>query len=127
MIRTANLGDRVRSFVKPIDLVPFYQAADFFVHPTLYDACANTVLQSMACGLPGIISEEDGAKQLVVDGENGLLLPHPSDPAEIAAKLAQMSALSEEARSEMRAAARRTALPLTWKAHLARWMEVIGG
>ena len=126
MIRAAGLNDRVRSFVKPPDLVPFYQAAEFFVHPTLYDACANTVLQSMACGLPGIISESDGAKQFVEEGGNGLRLPHPSDPAEIAAKVAQMCALSEEARSEMSEAARRTALPLTWKAHLGRWMEVIG-
>lgn len=126
LIRAAKLGDRVRSIVKPADLLAYYQAADFFVHPTLYDACANTVLQAMACGLPGIISENDGARQFVKDGENGLRLPHPEDPVEIAAKLLQMSELSLEKQAEMAVNARQTALPLTWSAHLGRWMEVIG-
>jgi len=117
-------GSRVRCFVKPPDLVPFYQAADFFVHPTLYDACANTVLQSMACGLPGIISENDGARQFVVEGENGLLLPHPADPKEIAEKMVRMGAISPEGRATMATRARQTALPLTWQAHIARWMGV---
>ena len=101
MIERFGLNDRVTSFVQPKDLVSLYQAADVFIHPSLYDACANTVLQSMACGLPGIISERDGARQFVRDGENGVLLPHPSDPARITAEIHRMTELSEDDRMAM--------------------------
>ena len=105
--------------------MPIYQAADFFIHPTLYDACANTVLQSMACGLPGIISANDGARQFIEDGRNGLQLPHPSDPDEIADKIRQMVDLSLTERQALAHAARETMLPLTWEAHVERWEKLI--
>ena len=124
-IKKAKNGAVIRCFVQPDDLVPIYQAADFFIHPTLYDACANTVLQSMACGLPGIISANDGARQFIEDGRNGLQLPHPSDPDEIADKIRQMVGLSLTERQALAHAARETMLPLTWEAHVERWEKLI--
>jgi len=122
MIRRLGIESKVRSFVHPPDLVPFYQAADYFVHPTLYDACANTVLQSLACGLPGVISQQDGAQQFISDGENGILLPNPDDPDAIVEKLHEICAADRE---KMALAARAAAEPLTWDAHIAQWMSVI--
>ena len=69
-----KLESKVRTMAAQSNMTLLYQAADWFVHPTLYDACANTVLQSMASGLPGPISVNDGAIDHVRDGENGLLL-----------------------------------------------------
>jgi len=109
------------------DLLPWYQAADWFVHPTLYDACANTVLQSMACGLPGLISTADGASEFTRDGSNGFLV-HPTpvrDGGMLVDVLQQALHLPQSRRQEMGAAARETVLPLTWKAHLEQWMGLI--
>ena len=106
------------------DLVPLYQAADGFLHPTLYDACANTVLQSLACGLPGLISSRDGASEFIRDGENGFLLNDPTDCGQVlegVRKLANLGSLAET----VRASARKTALPLTWETHLQAWLQVI--
>lgn len=123
-IRRLGLTSRVTG-VGRADLRPYFQAADWFVHPTFYDACANTVLQSMASGLPGIISSGDGAVEFIRSGRNGFILQNPADPGELAGLLRQAIALPASERAGMAAAARETARPLTWRAHLAAWMGAI--
>ena len=103
------------------DLRPWFQAADWFVHPTHYDACANTVLQSMACGLPGLISAADGAVEFIEEGKNGLILQTPGDPEALAVKLRHALDLPEAEHDRMALAARAAVLPLSWSAHLAGW------
>ncbi len=41
--------------------------ADVTVLPTLYDSAANTVLESMACGVPAVTTSMDGNAELVPD------------------------------------------------------------
>ena len=119
-ISDRGLDARVRSFGQRNDLRPFYQAADVFVHPTRYDACANTVLQSMACGLTGVISSHDGARDFIRHGENGWLLSDPRSSEELAAHV--QAALAKP----QGAAARATMLPLTWAAHVDAWERLLG-
>ncbi|MES2706303.1 MAG: glycosyltransferase family 4 protein [Verrucomicrobiota bacterium] len=124
-IHRFGLAGRVTG-VGRADLLPYFQAADWFVHPTHYDACANTVLQSMACGLPGIISSGDGAAEFIRPGENGLILRNPDSPDELAAHLRTALGHSPETRAPLAAAARGTMLPLTWASHLGQWMRLLG-
>jgi glycosyltransferase involved in cell wall biosynthesis len=124
-IESLGIAPKVRSVTVTNSLIDLYQAADWFVHPTLYDACANTVLQSMACGLPGLISTQDGAVDHVHEGENGFMLFHPKDVEELAGRIQHAISLSPERRSEMGMVARETMLPLTWERHIAEWMRVI--
>lgn len=118
---STGVAGRIRELGLVGDLVPVYRQATWFVHPTLYDACANTVLQSMACGLPGLISAADGASEFIRDGENGFLLDQPGDPTAVADSLRRALALPLHERAAMAAAARRTVSPLTWTAHLDAW------
>jgi glycosyltransferase involved in cell wall biosynthesis len=124
-IQRLGLQNRVRTLAPQSQVALLYQAADWFVHPTQYDACANTVLQSMACGLPGLISDHDGATDLLRDGENGWLLPRPQDPADLNRVIQQALKMPESSRLSMGEAARQSVLPLTWEAHLQKWMQVI--
>ncbi len=124
-VHRLNLTDNIRVFPPSGSVVPYYQAADFFIHPTLYDACANTVLQSMACGLPGIISARDGAIQFIEDGSTGFALTDPQDVSGIQAQADRVLALSTEERARIGDAARSRMLPLTWSNHVDRWMQVI--
>jgi glycosyltransferase involved in cell wall biosynthesis len=125
--RVAKLGlsDRVRTIAAQSNIGLLYQAADWFIHPTLYDACANTVLQSMASGLPGLISVNDGAIDFVKDAQNGLLLPMPQEADDVLRVVKQALAMDPAARERMATAARETVKPLTWQAHLEKWFEVI--
>jgi glycosyltransferase involved in cell wall biosynthesis len=120
-ISVLGLEARVRALPVTNDLTRLYQAADWFVHPTLYDACANTVLQSMCCGLPGLISTQDGAVDHIRDGQNSFLMPRPQQAEDLQTLLKRAFALDEEQRQSIGQQARATMLPLTWENHLAGW------
>lgn len=124
-VATYGLTGRVFALDARSDVGMLYQAADWFVHPTLYDACANTVLQSMACELPGLISVDDGAIDMVDDGVTGFLLTRPRDASAVAGDVRRALSLGEADRVRMGKAAREKVLPLTWSAHIAKWQAVI--
>ncbi len=124
-IRRLGLEAQIVAFPEGQEVRACYQAADFFVHPTLYDACANTVLESMACGLPGIISTRDGAVEFVEEGVTGYRLEDPEDSVQLSALLLQAASLGPDVRRGLGAAGRARVLPLTWRHHIDRWMEVI--
>lgn len=124
-IDNRGLKSKVHYFARDADVARLFRGADWFIHPTLYDACANTVLQSMASGLPGLISSCDGAVEFLRDGENGLVLPQPRDAASVLTVVRRALSTGEPARQRLSLAARETVLPLTWDAHLQKWMRAI--
>ncbi len=107
------------------DLAPYYHAADFFVHPTLYDACANTVLQAMASGLIALVSTRDGATDHIIDGNTGYRLEDPTNPGAICDLCQRALRLTPEDARAIRSEARARTLPLTWQNHLAAWNTLI--
>ena len=54
-----------------------YAAADFFVFPgdTVQEAMANTLLEALATGIPSLVSEWDGMKDVGIDGKTGFHVP----------------------------------------------------
>lgn len=56
-----------------------YRTADAFILPTLSDGFAITQLEALSAGLPLIVSRNCG--DVVVNGDNGLLLEEVSAPA----------------------------------------------
>ncbi len=54
-----------------------WQAADLFVSPSdnIQETFGLAVIEAMACGLPVVATDWDGYRDLVVDGETGLLVP----------------------------------------------------
>ncbi len=124
-IDSRSLRSKVHFFGSGTDLSRLFRAADWFVHPTLYDACANTVLQSMASAVPGLISVNDGAVEFIRDGENGLVLPRPRDAADVLRVLQHALAMDENTKRRLGFAARETIQPLTWDAHIDKWMNAI--
>lgn len=70
-----NQGNfRYLPFLHHEELVRHYQQADVFVFPSLLDSWAQTVLESMACGTPAIVTENTGAKDAVGQG-GGWIIP----------------------------------------------------
>lgn len=124
-IDNRGLKSKVHYFPSNVDLARLFRGADWFVHPTLYDACANTVLQSMASALPGLISSCDGAVEFVREGENGFVLPQPRDPASVLAVVRSALSTDDSVRRRLGLAARDTVLSLTWEMHLKKWMNAI--
>jgi UDP-glucose:(heptosyl)LPS alpha-1,3-glucosyltransferase len=95
------------------DTMPFYAAADMLVHPSFYDSCSLVLLESAACGLPMLVSRENGAAELLTDGIEGLLLNDASDAGRLAAQMKFM--LDPDTRKRMGSAARRLAVKHTFQ------------
>ncbi|MBC8019371.1 MAG: glycosyltransferase [Verrucomicrobia bacterium] len=50
-----------------------YASADLFVFPSATDTFGNVVLEAQASGLPVIVSDEGGPRELMIDGETGIV------------------------------------------------------
>jgi UDP-glucose:(heptosyl)LPS alpha-1,3-glucosyltransferase len=81
----AHAGERMvvaGSLALPEDALA---SADALLHPTLYDASANVVLEAMACGVPPITTVADGASEVVPD--RSIVVQDALEVAEVAAAL----------------------------------------
>ncbi len=60
-----------------------YSGADIFVSPSdnIQETYGLTVAEAMANGLPAVVSDWDGYRDLVTDGENGFLIPSIFPPS----------------------------------------------
>src|SRR5690606_13445718 len=75
-------------FIGPVSSpLPYYAAADIYVHPTHYDPCSLVVLEAWACGLPVVTSRFNGCAELMPDGMSELVLRDPADAGELATRL----------------------------------------
>ena len=55
------------------DLLPYYRAADVFILPSLAEGLSNSMLEAMSAGLAIMASRVGGAREAVVEGQNGCL------------------------------------------------------
>lgn len=95
------------------ELRGYYNQSSVFVLASVEDGFGMVVLQAMACGLPVIVTENVGAKDLVVDGINGFVVPTFS-PNIIANKLVDLHK-NPEKRLAMGVAAKETVVSgYTW-------------
>ena len=85
----------------------YYAGADVLLLPTPYDAFGMVVLEAMAAGLPVIVSQNAGASELIVDGQNGYILRNEADLPGLMRKAATAS-------PAIGSAARTTALQHSW-------------
>src|SRR5262249_33199954 len=61
------------------DLVPYYSAADVYVHPTYYDPCSLVILEAAASALPIVTTRHNnGAAELFREGGEILTIRDPS-------------------------------------------------
>lgn len=56
-----GVAGRVHFLGKVHDMPNFYRALDVFALPSFYDACANAVLEAVACGVPVVSSAANGS------------------------------------------------------------------
>lgn len=97
-----------------LDLAKAFASADIFVFPSTTDTFGNVVLEALASGLPAIVSDQGGPRELVENGVTGIVTRalDAEDFAAAAERLVTDAAL----RKTMREAARRAVQDRDWPA-----------
>jgi glycosyltransferase involved in cell wall biosynthesis len=72
------------------DVKELYEASDIFVFPSFREGLSVAVMESMASGLPCVISRIRGNVDLIEDGVNGFLCD-PRNALEFAEKIALLA------------------------------------
>ena len=103
------------------DIERMYQSGDILVMLSKFDTFGMVVTEAMAASLPVIISDKVGAKDLVVQGENGFVV-NREDIKMISSKINLM--LNKENRLEMGKKAHHTALNNTWDQMTLKVLDV---
>lgn len=81
------------------DLLAYYAASDCFVFPSYREGFPNTVLEAGAMGLPSIVTDINGSRDIIVEGKNGTIIP--SKDAESLFKVMERMFLEESWRKTM--------------------------
>ena len=60
------------------DVRPWLAASDIFVFPSYREGFPNVVIEAGAMGLPSIVTDINGSREIIVDGKNGIIIPSHS-------------------------------------------------
>lgn len=86
-------------------LLAYYAAADCFILPSYREGFPNTVLEAGAMGLPSIVTNINGSREIIIEGENGTIVP-PHDTDALFEAMKRMTERPED-RQRMASKARR--------------------
>lgn len=87
------------------DVRPWYLAADCFILPSYREGVPNCVIEAGAMNLPSIVTDINGANEIIINGENGIIVPPQNSDALYEAMRAIME--NEDDRLKMKNNARR--------------------
>jgi glycosyltransferase involved in cell wall biosynthesis len=102
----AALDARVRLLGWRRDVPAILAAADVLYLPSFVEGLPLTLIEAACMGIPTVASNSKGCREVIVDGETGLLVP-PGDADAAARALAEVLGSPERARRLGEAAARR--------------------
>ncbi len=122
LARSLGIQDSVHFLGFYPDVRECYWSSDFFVQPTYYDPCSLVVLEALACGLPVITTEQNGAGELMTNDREGYVLTSPDAEGELIAALDGMT--HDAKRSAMSTEARRLGRQQTFDDHVARLSKI---
>ncbi|HEV7784346.1 MAG TPA: glycosyltransferase family 4 protein, partial [Thermoanaerobaculia bacterium] len=116
--RIVFLGPRTQA-----ELAAELRQADCLVLPSRNDSYAMVVPEALASGLPVLISEMVGAKDLVAEGRTGWIVP-VEDVAALADRMTWCVRHPEAVRA-LRPGCRRAAEAATWPAYARRFTDLL--
>jgi glycosyltransferase involved in cell wall biosynthesis len=76
-----KISNSVKFFGKLANPIPAYSRMSIFILPSILEGFGIVLLEAMAAGIPVIASNVDGIKEVVVDGESGILVPPKNSDA----------------------------------------------
>jgi glycosyltransferase involved in cell wall biosynthesis len=106
----------------------YYPLADFYVSTSLAEGMSNSALEAMASGLPLLLSDIPGHRELVDDGRNGWLVqPAVPDLAERVARLPARDRLEAMGKESRRLAEEEFSLPKVAVQYIRVYEDLLTG
>lgn len=124
-ISSMGLGDRVRLLGLVPDVAEILGDYDAFVLSSRKEGFGLVIAEAMAAGLPVVVTDSGGPREILGDDELfGLVVP-PSEPEALAAAMSRMMSLTDDERFRIAAAGRARVRSLFGKAAcIDRWEEI---
>ncbi|MBQ4005735.1 MAG: glycosyltransferase family 4 protein [Muribaculaceae bacterium] len=73
--------DGIEAVGEQADVRPFYNDADVFVLSSYREGFPNVVIEAGAMGLPSIVTDINGANEIIINGRNGIIVPPRDEQA----------------------------------------------
>lgn len=102
--RLIDTCEAIEAVDSQTDVRPFYERADVLVFPSYREGFPNVVIEAGAMGLPSIVTDINGAREIIDHGQNGVIVP-PRDEEALYAAMCWMVEHPDE-RRQMAAKAR---------------------
>lgn len=86
------------------DVRPWFVAADVLVFPSYREGFPNVVIEAGAMGLPSIVTDINGSREIIIEGRNGTIIPARDEDAlyqamkQMVDNLDQLKSMASEAR-----------------------------
>jgi glycosyltransferase involved in cell wall biosynthesis len=125
-LRQTVVGTRMQEHVRFVGHIPiemlrvFYQAAEVFVFPSLYEGFGLPPLEAMAQGTPVVTSNVSSLPEVVGDAA---VLVHPENVFDIA-KAVQQVLLDPGLRQELRERGKRQLARFSWERSILQVMDI---
>src|SRR5213082_1611114 len=103
------------------ELATAYASAEIFVFPSTTDTFGNVIIESQASGVPVIVSDSGGPKELVEDGMNGLITR--SRDVEDFARAIRALVTDPALRERMGISARQSVIDRSWPSAFRKFWE----
>jgi glycosyltransferase involved in cell wall biosynthesis len=106
-------------YLSGAELATAYASADIFVFPSTTDTFGNVILEAQACGVPVVVSDSGGPKELVEDQTNGLITKS-HDVEDFACAIREL-VTNPPLRARMGKSARDSVVDRSWPSAFARF------
>jgi glycosyltransferase involved in cell wall biosynthesis len=117
--------ENIKVFGQVDDPVPYYQAMDIYVLPSLTETTSLTTMEAMCCGLPVVVTPVGYVEKYVEHKFNGFVFP-PGNSERLTLTLSNLLK-NEEFRLEVGRAARKTiSMKHSWRKTAEDIVSVLG-
>jgi L-malate glycosyltransferase len=70
-------------------LLTLYQSSTMYVLPSYHEGLPTSLLEAMSCGLPSIATDVAGNSEVIINNQNGILVP-PKSPEELSRQIIRL-------------------------------------
>ena len=84
--------------ISQVEIAEYLTSCWALIHPSLADSCPNIVKEARAMGIPAVVTTECGAKQYILHGQSGYVIPPNDDEALVQAVLSMTRAQEDSLR-----------------------------